>query len=146
MLKLKSLYDVDFNLWIEEQVDALRRGHMEGLDLSNLIEEIEDLARKDKKALRSHLEVLLMHLLKWQFQSGKRSKSWKTSITRARFEIEDILADSPSLKHYLPTVVAKTYKRAKTIAADETGLAIASFPADCPYSLDKALDLAFLPE
>lgn len=146
MLKLKSLYDVDFNLWVEDQVIALKSGRIEELDLPNLIEEIEDLAREDKKALRSYLEGLLMHLLKWQFQPSKRSKSWTTSITRARFEIEDIIEDSPSLKNYLPTVIDKVYKRAKVLAEQETGLSSKTFPMDCPYALTQALDIDFWTE
>ncbi|MEO0768748.1 MAG: DUF29 domain-containing protein [Cyanobacteria bacterium J06649_4] len=145
MLKLKSLYDVDFNLWVEEQVRALKNERMEDLDLLNLIEEVEALAREDKKALRSYLEVLLLHLLKWQFQPSKRSKSWKTSIIRSRFEIEDIIGDSPSLQNYLPTVIDKVYKRARVIAEQETGLPRQHFPAECPYTLVQALDIEFFP-
>ncbi|MEL6604892.1 MAG: DUF29 domain-containing protein [Cyanobacteria bacterium J06614_10] len=145
MLKLKSLYDVDFNLWVEAQVLALKSERLEDLDLPNLIEEIEYLARKDKKALRSYLEVLLMHLLKWQFQPSKRSKSWKVSVTRARLEIEDIFEDSPSLKNYLPTVVNRVYARARTVAEQETELNITTFPADCPYTLEQALNVDFWP-
>lgn len=145
MLELKSLYDTDFNLWVESQVVALKARRLEDLDLSNLIEEIEDLAKRDKKALRSYLKVLLLHLLKWQYQPSKRSKSWKASISNARIEIEDILLDSPSLKNYLPTVVVQTYASARVLAVDETGLPVETFPADCPYALTKALELEFLP-
>lgn len=146
MLELKTLYDTDFNLWVEDQLTALKSRSLVDLDLPNLIEEIESLARKDKKALRSHLEVLLMHLLKWQFQPEKRSRSWDTSITRARIEIEDIYMDSPSLKNYLPTVESRVYERAKLLAAKETGLEKKVFPVDCPYRLEQALDADFLPE
>ena len=98
MLK-KSLYDIDFNLWVESLVAALRARQLGDLDLSNLIEEIEDLAKRDKEALRSYLKRLLTHLLKWQYQPSKRSKSWKVSMSNARIEIEDILLDSPSLRN-----------------------------------------------
>ncbi len=66
MLKPKFLYDTDFNLWVESQIVALKTQRLEDLDLSNLIEEVEDLAKQDKKALRSYSKILLMHLLKWQ--------------------------------------------------------------------------------
>ncbi|EDX85350.1 conserved domain protein, putative [Synechococcus sp. PCC 7335] len=145
MLKLKSLYDIDFNLWIEDQAAALRAKRLEDLDVANLVAEIEDLAKRDKKALRSYLKVLLLHLLKWQYQPDKQSKSWKASISNSRIEIEDILLDSPSLRNYLPTVVDKTYANARTLASDETGLILETFPIDCPYELEKALDLSFLP-
>lgn len=145
MLKLKALYDTDFNLWVEAQLAALQSRRLEELDLSNLIEEIEDLAKRDKKALRSHLKVLLLHLLKWQFQAANRSNSWRASIANARIEIEDILSDSPSLENYLPTVVAKAYANAKTLASTETGLEIATFPENLPYELSQVLDADFLP-
>lgn len=145
MLNLNVLYDTDFNLWVETQVMALKEQRLEGIDLSNLIEEVEDLAKRDKRALRSHLKGLLMHLLKWQFQSSKRSSSWKASISNARIEIADILLDSPSLKNYLPTIVDQVYVSARILAADETSLAITLFPDGCPYSLTQVLDLDFLP-
>ena len=145
MLKLKTLYDTDFNLWVEAQAAALREQRTEDIDLPNLIEEIEDLAKRDKRALRSHLQVLLLHLLKWQFQPSKRSNSWRTSIANARIEIEDILSDSPSLKTYLPAISDKAYANAKTLASTETGLEIASFPEKPPCKLSQALDADFLP-
>ncbi len=146
MLKLKALYDTDFNVWVESQIEALKAQRLEDLDLPNLIEEIEGLAKHDKRALRSHLKVLLMHLLKWQFQSDKRSNSWRATISNARIEIEDILSDSPSLKNYLPTVLDKTYSNARNLAAIETGSAIQAFPENCPCPLSEALTLAFFPE
>jgi hypothetical protein len=145
MLKLKSLYDNDFNLWAENQAAALRSNRLEDLDRSNLIEEIEDLARRDKKALRSYLKVLFLHLLKWQYQPDKRSKSWKISISNARIEIEDILLDSPNLRNYLSTVVDQSCVNALRLATDETNLAIEAFPIECAYTLAEALALDFLP-
>jgi hypothetical protein len=145
MLKTRSLYDTDFNSWVEHQVAALRSQQLQALDLPNLIEEIEDLARRDKKALRSYLRLLLLHLLKWQFQPSQRSPSWSASIANARIEIEDILADSPSLKDYLPQVFDKAYANARTLAAKETGLAITVFPESSPYTLLQVLEDSFLP-
>ena len=145
MLKLKTLYDTDFNLWVEAQLSALRLRRLEELDLFNLIEEIEDLAKRDKKALRSHVKVLLVHLLKWQFQAANRSNSWRASIANARIEIEDILSDSPSLKNYLPTIVDKAYANARILAFTETGLEIEDFPEALPYELSQVLEADFLP-
>ena len=145
MLKLKTLYDTDFNLWVEAQLAALQSRRLEEIDLPNLIEEIEDLAKRDKKALRSHLKVLLLHLLKWQFQPAKRSNSWRASIANARIEIEDILSDSPSLENYLPTIVDKAYANARTLASTETGVELEVFPENLPYELSQVLDTDFLP-
>ncbi|NDJ19076.1 DUF29 domain-containing protein [Myxacorys almedinensis] len=146
MLKIQVLYDTDFNLWVESQLRALQEGRYEDLDMPNLLEEIEDLGRRDRQALRSHLNVLFTHLLKWQFQSNQRSNSWKASIRNARLRILDILEDSPSLKNYLPTVLENGYLAGRKMATDETGLPIATFPESSPYSLAQALDEDFLPE
>ena len=145
MQTLKSLYERDFNLWTEAQTRALKEKRFDDLDIPGLIEEISDLAKRDKKALRSHLRILLLHLLKWQYQPDKRSTSWSVSITNARIEIEDLLMDSPSLKPYLPSVAVKTYQQARLLAAKETGLPLHQFPAQCPYDINQVLDSGFQP-
>ena len=62
------LYDTDFYQWTQTMALALRQGHWQDLDIENLVEEIESLGRSEKRALKSRLEVLLMHLLKWAYQ------------------------------------------------------------------------------
>ena len=60
---LKTVYEQDYLLWLEMTIKQLRLGKLENLDIDNLLEEIEAMARKEKVALESNLEVLLMHLL-----------------------------------------------------------------------------------
>jgi hypothetical protein len=141
-----SLYDRDFVGWTEQVVAALRQGSWMDLDVENLIEEVEALGKSDRRAIKSRLEVLLMHLLKWQFQPRARSRSWQATILEQRLRIAEILADSPSLKNYLPTVMVACFGAARKLAAIETGLPIATFPADCAYRLEELLDEAYLPE
>ena len=71
MLALKTLYENDFNLWLEETAQALRDGNLEQLDRENLLEEIDAMGRSDRRAIRRNLEQLLMHLLKWHYQPDK---------------------------------------------------------------------------
>ena len=61
------LYDTDFFLWTQVQAAALRDGKAQELDWANLAEEIESLGKSDRRALGSHLEGLVMHLLKWHY-------------------------------------------------------------------------------
>ncbi len=68
----KTLYESDFYLWLSTTAQLLRNGNFSDLDLDNLIEEIEGMARKEKQVLKSNLRILLMHLLKWKYQSDKR--------------------------------------------------------------------------
>jgi hypothetical protein len=142
----RSLYDRDFVGWTEQVVEALRRGDWAALDVENLIEEVEALGKSDRRAIKSRLEVLLMHLLKWQFQPKARSRSWQATILEQRLRIADILEDSPSLKNYLPTVLEAAYASARQLAWIETGLAVEQFPVVCEYTIGQMLDAACLPE
>jgi Domain of unknown function DUF29 len=141
----RSLYDQDFVGWTEQIVTALRQGNWAGLDIENLIEEVEALGKSDRRAIKSRLEVLLMHLLKWQFQPAQRCRSWEATILEQRMRIAEILEDSPSLKNYLPTIVEGCYGGARKLAAIETGLAIDEFPVDCGYAIGQVLNEDFLP-
>lgn len=145
-----DLYEADFHAWCLEQSARLRErqrvGANDGLDYDNLAEEIESLARSDRKAIRSHAQVLLMHLLKWRYQPDKRSLSWRRSIAQARDEIEEQIIDSPSLKSYPSSIVDTVYLKAVRDATVETGLPEGAFPAVCPFSHNEVFDHAFLPD
>jgi hypothetical protein len=143
---VSSLYEADFFRWTETMAAALRSGDFSQLDLENLAEEIESLGRSDRRELKSRLVVLLHHLLKWQFQHELRSGSWRGTINEQRRQILDILDDSPSLRPFLGVSLDSCYLNARREAADETGLAIAIFPNDCPYSIEAILNVEFLPD
>ena len=142
----KTLYDTDFNQWLEEQVQLLRDRQLNNLDLENLIEEIESLGKSDKRQIKSRLEVLLHHLLKWQYQPAQRTGSWQGTIAEQRRRIRDLLADSPSLKSYVETVANTCYADAREQASLETGLSLDHFPVDCPYAIADALNPNFWPK
>lgn len=144
-LQTASLYDRDFAEWLAVTVKQLRAEDYSSVDWANLIEEIEDMSKRERKALKGNLVVILQHLLKWQYQPEVRSGSWKASIREHRRRIADDLKDSPSLKPYLEAVFAECYAAALAQASDETDLPTAVFPADCPYSPELALDAEFLP-
>lgn len=132
-------YERDFFQWTVSQSALLKKKAFEKLDMENLIEEIESLGRNDKRALKSQLTRLLMHLLKQKFQSEKQktSNSWINSITESSREIEYLVEDSPSLKNELEKIFPKSYEHAKKDAARETGLKEAIFPKKCPWSLEE---------
>ena len=96
--QLSQLYETDFNLWLEQTVNHLKKGNLAALDLDNLIEEISDMGRNNRREVFGRLKVLLMHLLKWQYQPEKRTNSWINTIDEQREQLELILRDSPSLK------------------------------------------------
>ena len=73
-------YEADFYAWASQQAELLRQQQASGLDWTNLAEEIEAMGRSEKRQLASRLEVLMMHLLKWQYQPNFRSRSWQLTI------------------------------------------------------------------
>ncbi|MCU0568102.1 MAG: DUF29 domain-containing protein [Oculatellaceae cyanobacterium Prado106] len=142
-MKANLLYQQDFYQWTQQMAEALQHGHYEKLDLENLAEEIESLGRSEKRELRSRLQILLMHLLKWQYQPQRRSHSWQSTITEQRVQINGLLQDSPSLRPYLVEIFEDCYETARTLAAGETGMAIAHFPTSSLYSIEETLQLDY---
>jgi hypothetical protein len=141
---LKNLYEVDYLQWIETTVEKLRNQDYSSVDWGNLIEEIEDMGRNERRSLESNLIVVILHLLKWQFQPECRSGSWEGSIIEHRRRINKAIKESPSLKPYLESIFAESYTAAVKQAKAETGLPLATFPQECPYSIANVID-EFLP-
>ena len=86
--KTSDLYETDFYTWTVEQAQFLRDGAWDSLDIQNLAEEIETLGKQDRRELRNGLRVLIGHLLKWEYQPGKRSRSWSNTIYEQRYQIK----------------------------------------------------------
>lgn len=141
----KSLYETDFYAWTVEQAKFLREGLLDSLDLPNLAEEIESLGKQDRRELRNRLRVLIGHLLKWEYQPGKRSKSWSNTIYEQRYQIKQLIKESPSLKPYLQEAVIESYSDALDLASRETSLDESCFPQECCYNLEQILDKDFFP-
>lgn len=141
-----QLYDSDYATWVAAQIQCLKVKDLENLDVECLIAELAGMGKSDRRSLESNLRVLLTHLLKWQYQPGKRSGSWLGSIKEHRRRCLKILFDSPSLRNHLITVLNECYEDARDLAATETELSLKSFPADCPFLVDEILNPDFLPE
>jgi hypothetical protein len=141
--KLANSYAIDFFAWSQKQSEFLRLGQWEHLDIENLVEEIESLGNQQKQELRNRLGVLIGHLLKWNYQSELRSKSWKYTIVEQRDEILDILQDNPSLKPYLEEAVQKGFRQGINLVLRETPLDVKDLPKECPYAIAQILDPTF---
>ncbi|AFZ58198.1 DUF29 domain-containing protein [Anabaena cylindrica FACHB-243] len=139
-----NLYDQDFYLWIDTTAKQLKAGKFAEIDLENLIEEIESMGRSEKRELKSRLIVLLMHLLKWQYQPEKRSESWRSTITEQRICIETLLEDSPSLQPLLAEIFTDCYEKARLKASNETGIKLNLFPNKSPFTLEESLNNCLL--
>ena len=131
-------YEKDYGLWAEQMADLLETGQFAELDIKNLVEEVRDLSKRERDRLLSSLRLIVQHLLKWDYQPHRRSRSWQGTIQRERANIDLYLEDSPSLKRYLTDEwLHKIYKIAYTDAFRETGL---EFPETCPYVINDVLN------
>ena len=135
----ETLYDQDLLVWAEQQASQLRAGHLDRLDVEHLIEEMEAMAGTLRRELKNHLRTLLAHLLKWQFEPRRRSRSWAGTIAEQRGQIEDLLEESPSLGGELEATARAAWPQALKLAVIETGLPPQSFPRDLPYDLSHIL-------
>ena len=143
---LSALYERDYLAWIEATLQRLSQQDYKSVDWENLIEEIADIGRSEKQRIESNLTVLLVHLLKWQYQPKRRSRSWNTSIVEHRIRVKKNLKYSPSLKPFIEEEFLDVYADAIKIAVSETQLPLETFPIDCPYTIAQVLDDSFLPE
>ena len=138
-------YDTDLSLWAEQQASLMRLGRWQDIDAENVAEEVESVGSSQKSAIRSRLLVLVLHLLKWEFQPEKRKYGWRATIIEQRIQIEDVIETSPSLHTWPDHVLAKVYQNAVLKAADDTGMPEDAFPATCPYTIAQILDARFYP-
>lgn len=136
-------YDRDFYSWSLEQARLVREGRWGAIDRENVAEEIESLGREQFNKLESALRVLMLHMLKWDYQPDKRSRSWALSIEAQRVELDDVLSDNPGLKPRIGEAIGRAYRRARIEAAKETGIEKATFPEQCPYSWDDIVSRAY---
>ena len=152
---LQTLYDSDFQVWIEKTIDCLQKQQFNRLDIQHLIEELTDLGRSDRKALESNLMILMAHLLKLKIQNNvpeQMKGSWYDSVVEHRQRVYKGLQDTPSLKNYLEVAIQSAYPDARKVAIKEGKLArfgvpIPSevvYPITCPFTLEQILDEDFI--
>jgi len=136
---MNNLYEADFFQWTQETSDRLRRGEFTRIDVPALVEEVEDLGKRQKSALQNRLAVLIGHLLKWDQQTGKRSSSWQATIKLQRSRIERLLKQSPSLRSFVSETLQEAYSDGVLLAIKDTGLDEKMFPTTCPYTAEEIL-------
>jgi len=140
-----SLYETDFYHWTQQQAQLLRVGNLTEIDRENIAEEIESMGKQERAELTNRFGVLLAHLLKWQYQPERQSRSWQITIREQRRQIDRLIRKNPSLQPYLNEALVEGYEDAIDLALRETGLDESTFPTTCPYAFADVLDGAFLP-
>jgi len=143
---MASQYESDFYGWTLEQAGLLQAGNLEQLDTRNLLEEIRSMGNSERRELESRLEVLFMHLLKWQYQPAYRGRSWQLTIAEQRRKILRRLDRNPSLKSELSELIADAWGDALLSAARETGIEASDFPQKLPWLWEEFMNEDFYPE
>jgi Domain of unknown function DUF29 len=149
-----KLYERDLQLWIDRTIQQLQNREFGSLDIEHLIEELVDLGRAEKNALKSNLTILLAHLLKLLVQHDvpdTMKGSWYSSVLEHRQRVLDNLADTPSLKSLLVETVEKAYFSGRKLAIKEGHLAKfgvrvpaeSEYPTTCPFSIEQILNEDF---
>jgi Domain of unknown function DUF29 len=137
-------YEEDFVAWLEDQARHARRREFAALDLENIAEELEGMARSDRREIRNRLIVLIIHLLKYQLQSSRRSRSWIATIGEQRRRMLAIVDDSPSLRELPASILGECYAEARSVATEEAGISERRVPEQCPFPIAAVLDRRWL--
>jgi len=141
---LADLYERDETAWLEVMAELAAGGRVAEMDLPNLSEHLTSMGLRDRREVYSRLALLMMHLLKWEFQPDHRSGSWRATIRIQRTDLR-MLLESGTLWNHAEAVLHEVYEEARHIAADETGLPLEAFPEECGWKLAGLLADAELP-
>jgi hypothetical protein len=140
---VRGLYESDYFAWVQEQVDHLRARRLDAIDFENIAEELGDLGKSEIDKIRSALAVLLMHMLKWDYQPERMTRSWDNSIAEQRRRYHQILGENPGLKSRLDEILRQAYADSRSRASPDTDLPRSHFPDVCPYTWERILERPF---
>lgn len=146
--KINNLYETDYNQWIEETIKKLQERDFETVDWENLIEEVADLSRRQKRKLENLLTRLLEHLLKlgyWKSERQYNDGHWKAEIRSFRKQINREIKASPSLKLYLREIFEECYQDAREIFSDLSKLSLEILPIQPIATVEEVLDENWFP-
>jgi hypothetical protein len=132
-------YDQDLYSWAMEQAALLRTGRTAEIDAANIAEELDDVGNEQYDKLESALRIILLHLLKWDHQPERRSRSWRASIVVQRNHVQRVLRKNPGLKPHIDEALGHAYTDALVMAGAQTQLDESLFPARCPYSWEQIM-------
>jgi hypothetical protein len=147
-VKRLTLYDTDYQLWVEQTIAQLKAQDFSQIDLENLIEEIESLGKSDRRSISSYLLRLCEHLLKvkyWESEWDLCFRGWILEINNFRSEIELILQDSPSLRSFVSEAFLPCYQKARKNMLKVIDLPAHFISPEPDFTLEQALDEDWFP-
>ena len=143
---LTSLYEIEYEQWLEETINLLKQNRLNELDKEHLIEELEEFSRREKKTVERLLEQIIRHLLLLQYWTSEyeyNSNHWKAEIMSFRSQLNEDLTQN--LRNHLELNKARVYEKALKYVTQKTGYDVL-FPENCPYTLEQILENNVLPE
>ncbi|NCR15608.1 MAG: DUF29 domain-containing protein [Microcystis aeruginosa SX13-11] len=141
---LSSIYEEDYQQWLDKTVLLLKNRQVDSLDYEHLIEELEALGREQKNAVESLVIQIIQHLLFYQYWSSEREdneRHWRVELIGFRTQLE--LRLTTNLRNHLSNRLDYLYGKAKKMAEVKTDLKL---PSASPYTLADILDEDWLPE
>ena len=142
---LKTLYEIDDSLWLEETIELLKAKKFDALDLDNLIEELEDLGNEKKFRVASFLQQIIRHALLLQFWISEREYNqahWQAEIISFQYQLKRYL--TTNLRQYLEQEFEQIYFESLRYVRQKNDNKV-NLPDTCPYSLEELLDPNWLP-
>jgi len=138
--RVPARYDRDLYSWAVEQAALLRAGRIIEADAGDIAEELDDVGTEQYDKLESALRIILVHLLKWDHQPARRSRSWWASIAVGRNQVRRALRKNPRLQRRFDEAISAAYEDARVQAAAQTHLGPRTFPARCPLSRQQLME------
>ncbi|MSQ97294.1 MAG: DUF29 domain-containing protein [Gemmataceae bacterium] len=135
---LAELYETDESAWLEAMAELIRDGRLSELDYHHLQEHLEDMALRDRKKVESRQAILIAHVLQWTYQPENRTASWRGTIIVQRYKLTKLL-ESGTLRKHAESSLVDSYADAVDMAMEETKLSAATFPPECPWTLEQLL-------
>jgi hypothetical protein len=135
-------YELDGYGWAMAQARLIEERRFDQIDWDNVAEEIRDMGSNIQSKAESALRLIMMHILKWQYQPERRSRSWASTIRTQRVHYRQVLRRNPGLKGVLEEMRSEAYELARVEAEAETGLPLSTFPEE-PLDWATILDAPF---
>jgi hypothetical protein len=144
----KTLYDTDFNLWLEQTVQQIKNHQFDAVDWSHLLEEIESLSKSDKREIKRRLTLILSHLLCLAFwlpelERKQCARGWRLTVREQRQQVKELLNKSPSLRSYLNLIFAECYQDAREEVLYKSPFSWdlqVLIPQECPFTIAETLN------
>jgi hypothetical protein len=111
-MNIKELHNQDFNLWIEEIKQKIQNQDFVDMDWDNLLDEIDDMGKSEKRSLESYLQRLIEHILKlkyWESERERNYRHWRAEVANFRNQINRLLKRNPSFKRYMEEIYPEIF-------------------------------------